>query len=723
MIKFRCVLFLLVFGARLTFSENITDSAENTLKFVNEVRGKLKVTKNSNLVLVIGRTGVGKSTLVHCIAGDLSKLESVVPSNTNSKVLQIRDNLDPDAGKITLSTESRTFIPEIIDDEEQNKFCDSPGFQDTRNETVEIATAFLIKSVIESAKTIKFVLVENYESVTKSHDRNNFDELLTRTMQLLKNFTQFENSVSLVVTKVRPVEIWYDELIDVTEESVKNTTAEFIIEHRRFLQMKGSSDSKIQLIDALLKQSSNDDYSKISIFWRPNRPGPFNTIPKMVQSRRSIRKSILEHSTFAGIQSNTFGFPLTANAQLQINSMTQHTKNIIFSTLQNLKHHILLDIHRQIKSAINFKKRLELIELGQNCIEEKSHTLKQFTEQLIRLKNAFDVTSIDMMQFNQIENHENNLNILESLKSTESNSSANVTNTIRIDPSFLKEINDFFIECKSNLFDEKYFTQNETQREISNKAHEIIGNITNMLKSIDGQLIAALQKQLLSIEGFQKRFEFLLLGQKGIESAGSDFTLKERIERFRNFTNTFDWASININDLIAIEQHEKSLNALKSMAHIEIVIPIRDWVEKDSSAAIKYHTENYKWYSFLVETFRFFADYNVQKNVNVYNVAHLSDWGQMNKQQGLVIDETNFREFLSRMKCDIEFNPFSSRFEELNEIINATLKESIKFQCDNELMVIKGNFVKSSDINKKLTECSSKRTLKKYTYMLWTHFM
>ncbi|XP_055309665.1 uncharacterized protein LOC129573302 [Sitodiplosis mosellana] len=698
MTQFQCVLFVLLLSSRLTFSENIVDSAENTLNFVNEARIQLNITENSNLILVMGRTGVGKSTLVHCIAGDLSKLVSKVPSNTNSKSFQIHDELDPNAGTVTSSTESRTFVPEIIVDEEQNKFCDCPGFQDTRNETVEIATAFLIKSVIESAKIIKFVLVEDYESVTKGHDRKNFDELLARTVELLKNVTQFENSVSLVVTKVRPVEIWYDELINVTEDSVKNTTAEFINEHRGFLQKKGSSERKIQLIDALLEQSSNDDYSKISIFWRPNRPGPFNTIAKMVEGRRSIRKSILEHSTFVDIQSNVFGFPLSPQAQLQIKSMTQHSKNIISSTLQNVNDHLLLDIQRQFESVTSFKKRLQLIDLGENRIEGEAFTLKQTSEQLIRLIKAFNVTSIDTMQFNQIESYESNLNTLESLNGSEMNASKINYN------SFMKEIIDFFKEYRI-----------ETQTNISTKARETIRNISNILMIIDGKLTVALRKQLLTIDSFQKKFEYLRLlqGCIGSSRARDISTLKKRIEQFNNLTNTFDITSICINDLIRIEKHEKILSALKSMAQDEIVIPTRDWIERDSSSAITYLIENYKWYSFLVETYRYFAGYDVQKNVKIYNVANLSDWGQFNKSQGLVIDETNFNGFVSRMKRDTEFDSCSSRFDELNGIINSTLKESIKFQCDNELMVIKGNFVKSSDINEKFMECPSKRTLKK----------
>lgn len=68
---------LLAVSVRGILGENITDSTEKTLNYVSTLHGRLSLTDNPNIILVIGITGVGKSTLLHCIATDCSRVLSV----------------------------------------------------------------------------------------------------------------------------------------------------------------------------------------------------------------------------------------------------------------------------------------------------------------------------------------------------------------------------------------------------------------------------------------------------------------------------------------------------------------------------------------------------------------------------------------------------------------------------------------------------------------------
>lgn len=74
MIRRGLVLFLIYLSLKLISTENVTDTAEETLNFVFDTVKMLKITKNSDIILVIGVTGSGKSTLIHYVAGDYSKL-------------------------------------------------------------------------------------------------------------------------------------------------------------------------------------------------------------------------------------------------------------------------------------------------------------------------------------------------------------------------------------------------------------------------------------------------------------------------------------------------------------------------------------------------------------------------------------------------------------------------------------------------------------------------
>lgn len=110
--------------------------------------------------------------------------------------------------------------------------------------------------------------------------------------------------------------------------------------------------------------------------------------------------------------------------------------------------------------------------------------------------------------------------------------------------------------------------------------------------------------------------------------------------------------------------------------------------------------DNSNWYIFLFEVYIFFASYEVQKDVTVYNVADLSDWGEPNKPQGLQITDTNFLEFTKLLpNITAPATPYSlSKLKELNEIIDITLRSPPQFECQDDSISVRGIFIKTSDI-------------------------
>ncbi|XP_055306114.1 uncharacterized protein LOC129570500 [Sitodiplosis mosellana] len=671
----------------------LSDKSSDTLVYVNNLQTKLKLPPNSNINLVVGNTGVGKSTYVHYAAGDYSKMIS----HRSGRKLKIFDGLDPELNRTTFATESRTLIPEMVIDEDGYVWYDCPGFGDTHNETVEIATSFLIKNIIENASFVKIVFVVDYEAVTEGYNRDGFDKLLSGATQLIKNIERYKQSFSLVITKV-PQSDEFGELLDV---DVKSSAFDFIDKHRKFLQTKKLSEKKIQLIDALLEQNASGDYPRISIFWRPSQAGSFDGINRMTEGRRKTRESILQHCSYVEIQNNDFGFPLTAEAQIEVHNITKNSIDNISNDLQSIVNQVLNEIQLEIGSVDDFEEKLYLIELAKRCVnvvQNKTDNnvigLKQLTERLKKIIQTFEIETIDKSVFDRMEHQDVNLHIFLSLIETE----ASQSNSGKNYDSFLEKITERSAKWERSV-----------QERIMNEAQHTIANISTVLTDVDTQILALVKKRLQSIDLFQNRLEWLHLLKADINAISGEFKLENKIKEFEVFIEYVNISSTNFKLLNNLKRLRSDLVQMKLSASSVITDPVYDWMTK-SSSTVDYLTSQYDWYSFLQKTYNFFGSYEVQKDISLYNVAHLSDWGKIDKPQDLLVDADNYNEFTQKITT-LDFTPTEWNLRELNDIINVTLKSRPQHEYNDEhsSVTIKGNFVRSSDILPFTTIVSLKR--------------
>ena len=137
--------------------------------------------KDEDVVMVIGNTGAGKSTLVNFLHGcQMEQIRLKVPAVEDGvvkaagskhaakkkrgkrkakgeKVVQVKlDSDPPELMRIGHSNVSETFVPEVqVDDEPGFTYCDCPGFLDTRGAVINVGSRYSKLAVLFSLCLIR----------------------------------------------------------------------------------------------------------------------------------------------------------------------------------------------------------------------------------------------------------------------------------------------------------------------------------------------------------------------------------------------------------------------------------------------------------------------------------------------------------------------------------------------------------------------------------------
>ncbi len=218
---------------------------------------------HDNVVLVMGATGAGKSTLVNYLSGvELSYITAIV-NDTNKKYiynsqdvinLKISKENNPKITedisitefnekntdnswniksisfqneknnvKIGHEIESQTKLPNSWYDGKNNLlYVDCPGFDDT-NTKDGIVNAFYIEHLFNVSKNVKLMLVVSHTELTGGKAAGTVKKLINSLDTIIesKNFHEFQNSISLVVTKT-PLKYKESSVRNLFEECLKS---------------------------------------------------------------------------------------------------------------------------------------------------------------------------------------------------------------------------------------------------------------------------------------------------------------------------------------------------------------------------------------------------------------------------------------------------------------------------------------------------------------------
>jgi energy-coupling factor transporter ATP-binding protein EcfA2 len=145
-------------------------------------------------ILLMGNTGVGKSTLAHWLAG--AKLKSV----ENEEGVFVVDGFDINLKEVGHSMASTTTIPNKFVVNDELVIWDCPGFGSTFGLQQQVSDSFYIKQLFSKHEKMKFVFVATWQSMSDCRG--------TPFIPILKDFCNsfmdvelVKDSVSLVITQ------------------------------------------------------------------------------------------------------------------------------------------------------------------------------------------------------------------------------------------------------------------------------------------------------------------------------------------------------------------------------------------------------------------------------------------------------------------------------------------------------------------------------------------
>jgi len=186
-----------------------------------KIQDRMADKKNPDRVIVIGRTGTGKTTLIHGLAGDLKAIKK------GRGFLLQPEKLLPDF--VTNNTEvSSTKEPAGWEDKPHKVvFWDCPGFDDMGNDNStgpeeDIMNAVAIKELFTKNSNTKVLLAipDWYFGDTR---KGEFQKLLNKVTEMFPDKAHLKKSLSVVVTQTGPGDVRED-LKDINIDNLKSLT-------------------------------------------------------------------------------------------------------------------------------------------------------------------------------------------------------------------------------------------------------------------------------------------------------------------------------------------------------------------------------------------------------------------------------------------------------------------------------------------------------------------
>ncbi|XP_014283567.1 uncharacterized protein [Halyomorpha halys] len=324
-----------------------SDLTKSISDLLNRGDEKIKCCLNKDLVLIIGTTGTGKSTLAQYLAGNTDRLHSKPTSSGTSFIIVDED----DAISNNSTIFSKTVFPSLVENKISDiVYCDCPGFCDTRSAAYDIAANYFINAIVDGARRVKLVFAIHHAAVEEGNERAPFMEMVKHATKFIKNIEKYKNSIALVVTKVSG----YNKNGRISDEKIVGGIAGFMLSALKDLEKEGHGSSSqyerdIRFIKILLV-NVNEDYEKIGIFRKPEEAGRLSELDETLEERNLLQKIVLNNIQFIETEKGDFGYTLSADSHNHVTELV----NIINEEVSGDIIRLSYEVERYYRSKEDF---------------------------------------------------------------------------------------------------------------------------------------------------------------------------------------------------------------------------------------------------------------------------------------------------------------------------------------------------------------------------------
>ncbi|ACE05799.1 hypothetical protein Aasi_0377 [Candidatus Amoebophilus asiaticus 5a2] len=271
---------------------------EQIQAFIGEAAKNAEKAKSKDIVLVLGNTGVGKSTAVNYLLGTKIKFDT----NDEGDRIAVTRNPQEERAKIGRNNfESETFFPDVYYNSAAASYvyCDTPGFNDTRTEEEQLNATIATQLIISCAEAVRAIIVViDIQDLTTGKGKG-MRELSLTLSRLLKSDIA-PNSILFVFNDKNGSEINLDN-IHKKIESLKKTEIAKLEKLQKSIETGGKAMLKeykrlqqtLPLLEIL--SSSKDNTFKINLF------DDFKSkqcIEKLIQNTQSTPKDKFNFSDY-----------------------------------------------------------------------------------------------------------------------------------------------------------------------------------------------------------------------------------------------------------------------------------------------------------------------------------------------------------------------------------------------------------------------------------------
>jgi len=167
--------------------------------------------KDTEVVLVCGDTGAGKSTLINYISGE--PIQIIQLKNIKLPVLDCKTGIT----EIGHDKESKTSNPKRCEIGKM-VFWDCPGFEDTSGAAQDIVNAYSVTKIKGHAQNIKILVVVEESSIIGTRRGQAFKDMIVKLDKMFGSDPRLLNATVLCFTKAYNVEDYGSELLKTVKE-------------------------------------------------------------------------------------------------------------------------------------------------------------------------------------------------------------------------------------------------------------------------------------------------------------------------------------------------------------------------------------------------------------------------------------------------------------------------------------------------------------------------